>query len=94
MVDPFANATNNPSIPPMCTRGTDMIDTEGMGSTSGANAAIRGATTPWVSGTAFGVPVVPLVNSTTASSPAAGSVGLTGGRPWAVEELSRTEERG
>ena len=74
MVDPFASATNRPSIPPMCTSGTDMIDTEGIGSTSGANAVIRGATMPWVSGTALGVPVVPLVNNTTASSPGAGSV--------------------
>ena len=80
VVDPFASATNRPSIPPMCTRGTDMMDTEGIGSTSGANAVIRGPTTPWVRGTALGVPVVPLVNSTTASSPAAGSV-RAGGAP-------------
>ena len=76
MVEPRPNATSNPNIPPMCTRGTHSIETAGTGSTDGAKDATRGPMAPCVSGTTLGVPVVPLVKSTTASSPGAGSLVL------------------
>ena len=67
-------------MPPMCTKGTHMSDTDGTVSTAGAKAATFGPNSPWVRATALGVPVVPLVNSTTASSLGAGT---RVGSPWA-----------
>jgi hypothetical protein len=49
-----------------------MIETAGTGSTDGAKEATRGAMAPWARGTTLGVPVVPLVKRTTASSVGAG----------------------
>ena len=68
----------------MWTIGTHINETDGAtaGSKGGAKAAMRGPSRPWVKGTALGVPVVPLVNRTTASSsgpgPEASGSGVTG----------------
>ena len=86
VVRPDCNAPSRPSDPPTWKIGTHIMPT--MGGSSGSNGAViidskRWESVRWLIGIALGSPVVPLVNSTSASSSPFSTVSMCSESPAA-----------